>query len=307
MSKLRFTFDDAEVMEFLAGQESQFLESPTYFRDRVRDRLLLGVENFGDCLPWRKTMKLFRARPGEVTIWSGINGHGKSMVLGMASLWFLEVTKVCIASLEMTPESTIQRMLKQAAGTDSPSIEFLDRWLESVEGSLWVYDQLDSLPSDRVLAMCHYAINKLECKHIVIDSLMKCGIGEEDYQAQGDFVDKLCWIAKKYSVHIHLVHHMRKGRSEDDMPDKFDVKGASRITDMVDNLIIVHRNKSKERRLSQGKAVEELEPDTRLRIAKHRHGEWEGDIALYFDVPSQQYRSAPDSRQMIFNLERAAS
>ena len=79
-------------------------------------------------------------------------------------------------------------------------------------------------------------MNKLGCKHIVIDSLMKCGIGEEDYQAQGDFVDKLCWIAKKYDVHIHLVHHMRKGRSEDDIPDKFDVKGASRITDMVDNL-----------------------------------------------------------------------
>jgi twinkle protein len=31
-------------------------------------------------LPWAKTMKQFHFREGEVTLWSGQNGHGKSLM-----------------------------------------------------------------------------------------------------------------------------------------------------------------------------------------------------------------------------------
>lgn len=303
---LVLSLDNPEIMDFLGSQESQFLESPKFFHDDVRKLLLLGDEIEGDCLPWTKTHDKFRMREGEITVWAGINGHGKSNVLGHILCHLLESQKVCLASLEMRPNKLIKRMLRQSSGVENVGVKFHDDWEEATEGSFFIYDQLDSLPSDRILAMCHYAAKKLGSKHIMIDSLMKCGIDEDDYNEQGNFVNKLCWIAKQHNVHIHLVHHMRKGRSEEDIPDKFDVRGASRITDMVDNLVIVHRNKSKERKVARGIEVDVLEPDARLRVAKQRHGEWEGDIMLYFDTPTQQYRSSPDSRPMRVDLERIA-
>ncbi|MDE2469213.1 MAG: hypothetical protein KGL35_10850, partial [Bradyrhizobium sp.] len=47
-----------------------------------------GESAKGLTLPWNKTHGNFRIRSGEVTLWHGINGHGKSLVLNhvMASL-----------------------------------------------------------------------------------------------------------------------------------------------------------------------------------------------------------------------------
>ena len=53
----------------------------------------------------------------------------------------------------------------------------------------------------------------------MIDSLVKCGVGVDDYNAQKKFVDALCWAAKQHKVHIHLVNHIRKGNNETEIPD----------------------------------------------------------------------------------------
>ena len=75
---------------------------------------------------------------------------------------------------------------------------------------------------------------------------MKCVSGEDDYNAQKNFVDALCSVARDLNIHIHLVHHIRKLSSEAQLPDKTDVKGSGSITDQVDNLLMVWRNKAKE-------------------------------------------------------------
>ena len=80
------------------------------------------------------------------------------------------------------------------------------------------------------------ALKELKIQHVVIDSLMKCGIMDDDYNGQKQFVDCLCWAAKTYGGHIHLIHHIRKTRSEEEIPDKFDVMGASALTNLVDNV-----------------------------------------------------------------------
>ena len=139
-----------------------------------------------------------------------------------------------------------------------------------------------------------YAAKELNIEHIFIDSLMKCGIGTDDYNGQKIFVDRLCWAAKTHNVHIHLVHHMRKREKEGHIPDKFDVKGAGETVDLVDNLMIVHRNKTKEMAKEQGKEYDEASPDTIVVCAKQRHGEWEGRFGLYFDHGSQQLTAAPN-------------
>jgi len=280
---------DEDYARFVGVQESQFILKASDLTSKLKDRISLGVDGFGDQLPWERTHTQIRFRPGEVSVWAGINGHGKSLVLGQAMLWMLPDTKVLIASMEMKPEATMERMVKQASGGPEPTFRFIDTFMTWTDDRLWIYDQLDTVESERILGMIHYAAVELQVKHIVIDSLMKCGIGTDNYNGQKEFVDALCFAAKRHDIHVHLVHHMRKRDKEESMPDKFDVRGASEIVDLVDNLIIVHRNKKKERMLEAGENVSDTFPDAVLGIAKQRHGEWEGRIALWFHKGSQQY------------------
>ena len=294
--------DDIDFIEFVGKQESQFITNLSEFSDDIKERFKFGINGFGDDLPWRKTHEKFRLRPGEVTIWAGINGHGKSLVLSQVMSHLMKTTTCLIASLEMSIASTGNRLLKQIGRVDNPTAEYIDLMLKWTDDRLWVYDELDTVKSERILGMCIYAMTVLNIKHIVIDSLMKCGISGDDYNNQKMFIDRLCWAAKTHGGHIHLVHHMRKGRSEAETPDKFDVKGAGEITDLVDNLVIVHRNKAKEKDIQEGKEVADNAPDSTLTVAKQRHGEWEGVINLWFDTPSNQFTPSSSKETEYFDL-----
>lgn len=295
--------DNIDFLNFVGKQESQWITDLSEQGDGIKDRFKNGVSNFGDALPWPKTHDHFRLRPGEVTIWAGINGHGKSLVSSHVFAHLMKKTTCLIASLEMPIAATGNRMLRQISGKDDPDSALIDQMLEWTTGRLWVYDQLDTVQPERILGMCIYCMTELNIKHIVIDSLIKCGIAGDDYNRQKEFVDRLCWAAKTHGGHIHLVHHMRKGHSENDVPDKFDIKGAGEITDLVDNVVIVHRNKRKEDRVQQGEAVNEFDPDTTLTVVKQRHGEWEGQINLWFHKASQQFLSHSKSSPEYFELQ----
>ncbi len=255
--------------------------------------MLIRKYCYWEKLPWKKSYDNVRLRPGEVSLWAGINGHGKSLLLGQVMLWLPCEQKSLIASLEMSPASTIDRMCRQTLPSGIPTDKYIEEFAQSTD-HIWIYDQTDTVPVERMLAMVYYATKQMGMNHIMIDSLVKCGIAPDDYNKQKYFVDRLCWIAKTNKVHIHLVHHVRKGDKEGKTPDKFDIKGAGEITDLVDNVFIVHRNKDKERKAEAKKPIEELEPDTVIAVAKQRHGGWEGTIPLYFHKASQQFMSAPN-------------
>jgi twinkle protein len=292
--------EDVDFLAFVAQQEQQYLVGLDADRDGIAARFATGVTHYGDTLPWDKTHEKFRLRPAEVTLWCGINGHGKSLVSSHIVAHLLDQGHRCVlASMEMSIEASGHRLIRQILGSGSPREDVIHETIDwCCDNRLWVYDQLDTVASDRILGMAIYAMSELGIKHVVIDSLMKCGIGPEDYEKQSAFIDRLCWAAKTYHGHIHLIHHVRKGEDEFKVPNKFDVKGSGAITDMVDNVVIVWRNKAKERRAEHGKATPEdhLVPDTVLNVEKQRHGEWEGGINLYFHLDSNQYLSGPDRK-----------
>ena len=269
-----------ELKDFLANQESQHIEPVQNFRDALIERLIQGVSVFGDPLPWSKTESKFRMRPSEVTIWAGINGHGKSQVLGQVMCWLARDTKVMVASFEMKPEATLERMVRQATKTDMPTISVVDSWLSAVSENLFLYTVVGTAQQDRLLAAVHYAATVKGIKHIMIDSLAMCGIQTDDYNKQKSFMNELSACSKQYNIHIHLVHHVSKGTSEFE------------LVDLVDNLVIVHRNKRKE----ESQEPDSEEHDCLLKIAKQRHGEWEGSFLLWFHPKSMQY--TPDSRNI---------
>lgn len=253
-------------------------------------------EQRGTSTPWIELGDNLRFREGEVTLWSGVNGHGKSGVLGQVNLHFMsQGVRVCIASMEMPADKTIDRMARQASGQSKPALEYLQAMSSWTDDRLWIYNHVGTVQRDRMLAVSRYCRNELGVGHMVIDSLMKCGIAPDDYAGQKAFVDALCSLARDTGLHIHLVHHIRKGERESATPDKFDIKGAGEITDLVDNVLIVHRNKRKEDALrgelkDEERKKFESQSDTLLICAKQRHYTWEGKLKLWFDPASLQFR-----------------
>lgn len=272
------------------------------WRDALIDSVRSGGQLSGAKLPWSKTHDHLRFRGGEVTLWQGINGHGKSQLLGQATLGFAsQGERVCVASFEMKPVSTLKRMLRQFAMNDRPGEAAVGKLMDWAKDRYWLYDQLGTVRPEMVYAVIRYCADQLRIKHIVIDSLMKCVRGEDDYNGQKDFVDMLTGLARDLDVHIHLVHHVRKGENEDKVPGKFDGKGSGAISDQVDQVLTVWRNKKKERTVEKllraGQLIDEetkKSPDAMLICDKNRHGEWEGSVALWYHPQSLQYTG--DSR-----------
>jgi len=297
---------DEDVLNLIAEQQSQFIGKASDWSEEVVQRLSGDLEVIGDPMPWQKTQDKIRHRMGEVTLWGGFNGHGKSQVLNQVCAWSLQKTKWLIASMEMKPAATMFRMTRQIAGCRDVNPNFARQFMSWTDNRLWIYDQTDTVESERILGVVLYAARNLGVKHIVIDSLMKCGFrGGKDKIAsdQVAFVDRLCWAAKTNNVHIHLVHHMRKGEhGEYDIPGKHDFRGQGEIVDLVDNAIVVFRNKRKEESLAKGKTDMQDAPDSILSVVKQRHGEWEGKIMLWFHPDSFQYLPRQTTYPMQFKL-----
>jgi len=277
-------------------EEAHKVRYASDFFQKVVDRIHNPEDDNSTRLPWRSGDE-FRLRPSEVTVFAGINGHGKSQLLSHIILSAMQQgDKAMIASMEMQPEATLERMSKQATAMATPSVEYLAEVHDWYDEKLWIYDHMGQTSPRKVLAVIRYSVEELKVNHIVIDSLMKCGINPDDYNAQKRFVDRLCTYAKNHKCHIYLVHHARKSDSEKKLPDKFDIKGAGETVDLVDNAVICWRNKEKQEKL-QNPLIEqdereklEKKPDCVMSVVKQRHGDGgEPKINLWFDAGSRQY------------------
>lgn len=274
----------------MAPEEAAKIRQAEDWLDAVNEFFILGEQQKGAILPWQKTKDLIRIRPAELSIWAGPNGSGKSLLTSQAILGLIrQGQKACIASLEMRPLQTMVRMVRQGVGGESPNEEWVDKFARAIGDRLWIYDQIGTVDARKMLAVMRYAREKLECDHFVIDSLMKCGLGVDDYNGQKKFIDQLSTYAKDSGLHIHLVCHSRKRQSEKEMMDKNDVKGAGEITDMADNVFTLWRNKPKEKNERAGKEKDATAPDAVMVCDKQRNGDWEGDIAFWFLPGCQQF------------------
>lgn len=252
----------------------------------------------GAALPWGKTSEVLRMRRGELSIWPGANGHGKSLVIGQVMLGLMaQGEKVCIASMEMKPHETAQRLCRQAFACNSPAPWDIEKFLHWTDDKLWLYDQQGSVSPDRILAVARYCHERLGVTHFVIDNLMSCGIPEdgEGWQSkQKAFVLNLACHAHDTRQAVHLLAHVRKGKDELSPPSKYDVRGSASITDLADNVLTVWRNKAKEKAKEDGVSARQDEADCILIVDKNRHGNWEGRIHLWFDRMSQSYVESAD-------------
>lgn len=239
-----------------------------------------------------------RFRPAEVSIWTGVNGHGKSQFIGNLMLDAMNGgEKFCIASMEIKPSRLLKRLAIQILATKEVREEDLGPVTNWLNDRLWIYNVVGTTSSKDLLEVFAYARKRYGVTSFVIDSLMKCGMAEDDYNKQKVFVDSLTDFAKEHNSHVHLVAHPKKLENESSVPGKMAIRGAGVITDLVDNCFCVWRNKEKGIKVSEimdssdyseSQKMTELNkivnlPDAKVFCDKQRFGEWEGVINLFFD------------------------
>jgi len=284
--------DTIDLSEYLKPDESVSVRPASYFTDKALDILNGCAEYQGLPLPWAKAVGRFSFRRSELTIWTGYKAHGKSIMVSQILLYALtRGERVFILSPEFRPERLLARKIRQAACTSQPSEQYARRFLDwAGDDRLWLFDHQGSLNPDTVVGVIRYAIEHHGVTHVLVDSLMKCGIGTDDYNRQKKFVDDLQTIAHQSGIHIHLVAHARKGESDEKPARLHDVKGTSELCDMAENVISVWKNKRKLDAQSKGITSHDDEPDGLLTVDSQRNGDgWTGSIQLWFHPQSFQF------------------
>jgi twinkle protein len=276
------TNDTVDLDRYLAdGPIVTKVKPASSFRQQLHDAFRADTERNWVGLPFRKTLEDVRLRPGDMSVWTGINGDGKSALLGQVILGLMGAnSRACVASLEMKPGETLKRMSMQASAKVEPGAAYLDAFSEWTDQKLWIYDHLGTVRWKQMVALARYLHAELRIQHLVIDSFTKCGIAPDDLETQKRFVDELFAHCKSTGMHVHLVTHMRKADKYSKRPSKFDVRGAGEITDLPDNLFMVVRNRSKEEHRDDAKL--QKEPDTFLMVEKQRNHTFEGTVGLWF-------------------------
>ena len=271
-------------------QDPEELRQASDFIDRVKAMFYPAHGDERDpVLRLDRDVEWFEFRTGELTVWTGYNGHGKSLMLSQILLGLMQQgERVVVFSGEMTPERQLKRVAKQASGLDRPTMGYLDaigRWLHD---KMWLFNVVGSASIERLLTVFLYASKRYGTRHFVIDSLMMTDVPEDGagaMTAQKEAVRKLCDFAKRNNCHIHLVAHPRKGVDESKGPGKLDVAGSSKITDGADNVFTVWSA-----RRDESKEVDPDEPDARLELQKQRNGDMQHySLKLWFNKSAQQF------------------
>ena len=248
-----------------------------------------------------KDLDWFEFRPGELSVWTGYNGHGKSLMLSQVLLGLMQQgERVTVFSGEMTPERQLKRLVKQATGMDRPTMQYIDAVGKWITDKMWFFNVVGSAGIDRLLQVFLYANKRYGMRHFVIDSLMMTDVPEDgpgSMTAQKEAVRKLCDFARRNGCHLHLVAHPRKGQDETKGPGKLDVAGSSKITDGADNVFTVWSARPDENDpdLDRDKA------DSRLELQKQRNGDVQHySQPLWFCKDAQQFATSSRRRAVSY-------
>lgn len=284
-------FTDTDLREIYAKVEDVDVVGIDSFESEFLDRLEESPSAMGIAFPWPQTHDQVRFRLGEVSLVAGINGHKKSTLLSQILLWAAKEVKVGLASFEMDIEDTAKLMAKQSVAVDKPSREFGKRFVAWMTDRFYWYRVLGGVTPIQCLGAI-VAMARRGCKVVAIDNLQFTGV-TEDAERERLFFNQLIGLASAMSIHICIIHHVRKPPTGGDeyVPTRFDVRGSSSLVDQVHLLMIVWHNKRRSRikqkqdygmtLSTKEQEVINVECDLKLIVAKQRKAPFEGTIRLH--------------------------
>lgn len=292
-----------------------YLKPASSFRKQVQERFrpphgAVKGYSFG-----MDKLNHIRFEPAQTSMWTGFNGHGKSLFLNQLMLSAVDdySERFIVASLEMLPDRNLYRTARQVKNKICPEIHEIDHCLDWCGEAIQFYDYVGSADVPIMIENFVLGVETLGVTSIIIDSLMKMGLAEDDYSKQKLFVEQMSNFAMKYHTHVHIVAHSRKQQDESNVPGKMDVMGAGGMTNIIDNGFTVWRNKAKEKKMNDcrlaGAMPDDIllsEKDALLDCWKSRDlgSDAEKTYALWYDNPSMQYLERSGGSPRTFGEER---
>ncbi|KAL6068923.1 Twinkle protein, mitochondrial [Balamuthia mandrillaris] len=196
-------------------------------------------------------------RKGELTIFTGHTGIGKTTFLSQLSLDFAaQGVPTLWGSFEIKNTILLKKMLQQYTQAPLESlIESKDKWEEHTrkfsELPLYFLKFYGSTSVEQVLDAMEYAVYVYDVEHIVLDNLqfMLSGAGSSNnpnhfgkFDHQDRALEEFRRFATDKNVHITLVVHPRK--QDDGVPlTNASVFGSVKATQEADNVVMLQKGK----------------------------------------------------------------
>lgn len=302
-------YKDANILMYKEGKEAvlnainqanfipiENLQRLVDCKTKEVDRILFGNKfldyNLGGC------------RMGELTVWTGKRGSGKSTILNQTLVDSVEQKCKCfLYTGELNNSKAKQWLERQIAGEKyivtfqdeltrreeygvHPSIvPIIEKWYEDY---LYVYGDEGADEIEDLIEIMEYAYRRYNCKRFIIDNLKTLRVSESKdfYRQQAAIINTFRKFVINFNVHIDLVVHPRKTQNTS-LSDE-DVGGISDIIDLAHNIIEIQR--IYEDNLPADANEKYFENDTILRILKNRE---------YGDVGNESfYKFNPKSKRI---------
>ena len=272
-------------------------------------RVLSGIKTLDDMIGGFSS--------GELSVWTGKRGEGKSTLLGQVLLDAVNQShRVCVYSGEMPAAQFKLSMLQQAAGyryiragcaertertvytVADEAKKAIDRWWDNC---LFLTDirRDDAHDEDTILGLFEYARRRYGCDTFLVDNIMTARLRQEAklgmWQAQSEFAGRLVAFAKGRNVHVHLVAHPRKTGKATVEAD--DVGGSGDITNRADNVLKVERVPEEH--------LDRLGCSTVLTVMKNREFGALGKVMLDFNPCDRRFFPAGGSDRKKYTWEAA--
>lgn len=252
---------------------------------------------------------------GEVTVFSGGSGSGKTTILDTFALNAVQRGyKVAMFSGEI-PSDRFQSWIDQiAAGKANVYKDYryensyhptrdvaekINRWLD---GSLFLYNNEYGNNDEFIFKSLEELVEKEGVRLIILDNLMTVDLDSDgtENEKQTAFIKGLKNFARKWSVHVILVCHPRKEQSFQ-LLRKESISGTANLTNLCDNLIIMHRiGRDFDRRAKDFFGTETTQRlmdtyDNVMEVAKNRSfGVVDLLIGLFFERESRRLKNTKE-------------
>ena len=288
-----------------APDDAEILRCPSSYASDLMEHFSGDPNNKGAWLPFSGSHE-FRVRPGELSVIAGANFAGKSAIMTQImaniirpnNLFSDREEKYLLISPEFSPRINLARIVQQIIGKMPVDITEpeIGAALAFLGRRMMILDVVGMVEADRVANIINWASQEHGITGTIIDNLTVLrlnGRGSGDNDATSDLMARLVEVARASQTHIWLVAHTRKPASGEKM-NRYQIRGASQITDLADNVLMIDRFELKEQKLKELDFEDREEwlkaPDTFLHISKQRHGSaWVGRISLWYDNVSMRW------------------
>jgi len=237
--------------------------------------------------------KHYTIRPGEMTIWTGYTGHGKSEFLDqlLINLAYNHDWNIGVCSLENLPiKNHIGKLISKYNGVPFHGINAMQE-SEVIEGMTFLEKRFnfiypEEVTLDNLLEIAKQLITRRGIKGFVIDPWNELEHKRPLQQQETDYISESLSRVRRFArdndVHIWIVAHPTKpikGKKLE-APSLYDISGSANWANKADCGISVFRR------------PDDLAVDINIKKIRFKEIGKRGEVAFDYDIESGRYKES---------------